>query len=126
METLAIDPVNIQGFNATPTYDGKTIRLALKGSADLNSKPMLDAMLEKMHPEVLRLAVREVVIDLNGLEFMNSSCFKSFVSWIGKDQDLEPEKQYKLRFLQNARMHWQSRSLNALRCFAVELIVVEV
>ncbi len=126
METLAIEPVNIQGFTATPTYDGKTIRLALKGSADLNSKPMLDTLLDKLHPEVLRLAVPEVVIDLHALEFMNSSCFKSFVSWIGKDQDLEPEKQYKMRFLQNAKMHWQQRSLNALRCFAVELIVVEV
>ena len=66
----------------------------------------------------------EAVIDLRDLEFMNSSCFKSFVSWITDIQELEPAQQYKVRFLSNSKLHWQKRSLHSLRCFAVELITV--
>jgi hypothetical protein len=55
---------------------------------------------------------------------MNSSSFKSFVSWITNIQELEADHQYKVKFLSNPSMHWQKRSLHSLRCFAVELITV--
>ncbi len=56
---------------------------------------------------------------------MNSSCFKSFVTWIGEVQDLQPDKQYRIHFRSNPEMLWQRRSLHALRCFAVDLITIE-
>ena len=56
---------------------------------------------------------------------MNSSCFKSFVTWISDVSELEPDKQYKIRLLSKPEMHWQRRSLHALRCFAVDLISIE-
>jgi len=61
---------------------------------------------------------------LRQLEFMNSSCFKSFVSWVTDIQELDDAKRYKVRFLSNPTYHWQKRSLHSLRCFAVELITV--
>ena len=85
----------------------------------------LDAFLSELHSEAQRRGVKEVELDLRELEFMNSSCFKSFVSWISEIGELERSKEYKIRLLSNAEMHWQRRSLHALRCFAVDLITVE-
>jgi hypothetical protein len=64
-------------------------------------------------------------VDFRELEFMNSSCFKCFVTWLGIVQDLEPTRQYKIVFASNRELHWQRRSLNALRCFAMGVVTIE-
>ena len=35
-------------------------------------------------------------------------------------------ERYKVRLLSNPNLHWQKRSLHSLRCFAIELITIEV
>jgi hypothetical protein len=40
-------------------------------------------------------------------------------------RDLDPSKQYAMRFLSKPELLWQKRSLHALRCFAVDLISIE-
>ena len=118
--------VSVKGddFAANATHEGTTISAALKGNADYAALDALDMLLNRVHAEAKRLGIKEAEIDLRQLEFMNSSCFKSFVSWITEVQELDVEKQYKVKFLSNPKMHWQKRSLHSLRCFAVELITV--
>jgi hypothetical protein len=101
------------------------ITTRLIGSAENESKPALDVYLKALHQAATAGAAREVVVDLRLLEFMNSSCIKAFVSWIGVVQDAPKENQYCLRFLSDSKKDWQSRSLKALACFAADLITVE-
>ncbi len=105
--------------------DGPSIQVWVKGNADYAALDALETLLTRIHAEAGRSDVRETVVDLRELEFMNSSCFKSFVTWINDIQELEERKQYKVKFRSNPKMHWQKRSLHSLRCFAVELISVE-
>jgi hypothetical protein len=112
-------------FAAAASHQGTRIALQLSGTADNAAMDPLDTVLTRVHAEARRLEVADAVIDLRGLEFMSSSCFKSFVTWIADIQELPPPAQYKLKFLSDPARHWQKRSLHALRCFAVELITVE-
>ncbi len=84
-----------------------------------------DAMLEQVAAQLKQVRVREVVVDMRELEFMNSSCFKSFVTWLTDVQQLERDKQYQIRFLSDSSKHWQRRSQFALSCFAVDLVKIE-
>ena len=84
----------------------------------------LDMLLDRIHAESRRLGIKEVQIDLRQLEFMNSSCFKSFVSWITNIQEMDADRQYKVTFLSNPNMHWQKRSLHALSCLANEIVTI--
>lgn len=95
------------------------------GTADVEGKPYLDEVVKKLHEEALRLAVTKVEIDLRELEFMNSSSFKVFVSWLAALQELATDKQYRIHFRSNPNLHWQRRSLAALSCFAVDLVSIE-
>ena len=113
-----------EDFAATATHEGSAITAHLEGNADYAALDAVEMLLNRTHAEAKRLAVSEVIIDLEKLEFMNSSCFKCFVSWITEVQELPPPAQYKVRFLSNPQLHWQKRSLHSLRCFAVELITV--
>ena len=112
-------------FTATAVHAERAITETLTGNADNAAIAALDRALTAVHAAATELAIGEAVVDLRRLEFMNSSCFKSFVTWISDVQELATPRQYKLRFLSDPRMHWQKRSLHALRCFAVELIAVE-
>ena len=116
--------VNGDDFSGAAHHEGAAIAAWIKGNADYAALDALEMLLTRVHAEAKRLAVGEVVIDLRNLEFMNSSCFKSFVSWINDIQELAQTQQYKVRFRSNPKMHWQKRSLHSLRCFAVELITV--
>jgi hypothetical protein len=97
----------------------------LSGTADLRVTDSVEAILSRVHQKAMELGILEVRMDLRELEFMNSSCFKSFVSWISEVSDL-PSGQYRIRFLSNPSILWQRRSLHALSCFAAELITIEV
>ena len=118
--------VSGEDFAGTASHDGTAITVQLKGNADYAALDGIEMLLTRTHAEAKRQQVAEVIVDLKQLEFMNSSCFKGFVSWITDIQELPENAQYKVRFLSNPAMHWQKRSLHSLRCFAVELITVEV
>jgi len=123
--TLDLPKIESDHFSAHGGLEDKVIRVCFAGNADLAGREALERLLVKLHDEVIRLSCTEVIVDFHELEFMNSSCFKSFVAWINSVQELETGKQYRIRILSDPAMLWQRRSLHALKCFAVNLIEVE-
>jgi hypothetical protein len=121
---MEVAAVSGDDFSGTARHEDNQIHVSVKGNADNAALDALDQLLQRTHAEAKRLAVREAIVDLRQLEFMNSSCFKSFVSWINDILELAADRQYKVQFLSNPKLHWQKRSLHSLRCFAVELITV--
>jgi anti-anti-sigma regulatory factor len=47
----------------------------------------VEKLLTTVHEQATASHVAEVKVDLRCLELMNSSCFKSFVSWISQVQE---------------------------------------
>jgi hypothetical protein len=113
------------GFQLTTAESEAGLDLHFSGTADMHAIDTLDEYLGAVHDAALERRARRVRVDFRQLEFMNSSCFKSFVTWIGRVQDVTPADRYKIEFQSNPQMHWQRRSLNALRCFAIELVSIE-
>jgi hypothetical protein len=105
--------------------DPRSVKLRLIGTAESDTMTALNGLLGQLHAQAVSSGVREVTVDMRDLEFMNSSCFKAFVSWVGQVEELELERQYQIRFLSDHKKHWQERSLGALVCFATHLIRVE-
>lgn len=112
-------------LKATGVIEGGVMRLGLEGTADAISEPVLGELLGRLHGESQRAHVQEVVVDLRRLEFMNSSCFKSFITWIVAVRRLPEDQHYRIRFLSNASVHWQKRSLHAISYFGGDLITIE-
>jgi hypothetical protein len=125
MSALDVPEIRTGDLSSESSHADGAIRIRLVGSAESASKPHLDALLVRVHAEAQRLALHEVVVDVRALDFMNSSCFKAFVTWAGLAEELEHERQYKIRIVSDESKHWQRRSLTALACFAAELIRVE-
>src|SRR4051812_37328590 len=80
---------------------GDPTELALRGSADIAISTALDALITRLHDELVARGARVVVVDLLQLEFMNASAFNVLVNWLGLVQDLPPAQRYRLTFRSN-------------------------
>ncbi|MCA9637680.1 MAG: hypothetical protein KC420_16755 [Myxococcales bacterium] len=112
-------------LTASGARDGDSVRLSFSGNADARVDRELEAFLGKVHAEILRDPASEVIVDIRALEFMNSSCFKGFITWIVQVRRMDPKSRYRIRFLSTSKHPWQKRSLHAISYFGGELIVIE-
>ena len=110
-------------FNVQSSVLSGEVRLKLSGTADADVLPALNSAIGAAHLQAAQGHLERVVVDLRALEFMNSSCFKVFVSWLSEVRQLA--QPYRVRVLSNPERHWQRRSLAALTAFASGLVEVE-
>lgn len=121
--TLELEGVTSPGLRCTPSLDADKATIAFAGTGDVAAIGLLSDYLKQVHAEAERLALSEVTCDFRQLSFMNSSCFKAFVVWI--DTVKNAARSYRIRFLTDPSMHWQRRSLEALRRLATGIVSVE-
>ena len=118
-------PIQSAELSATVTVVDQALLVRLSGTADLRVPETVEKLLSTVHQQATAGHVEQVKVDLRSLEFMNSSCFKSFVTWISQVQELAEASQYRILFFSNPSILWQRRSLNALSCFAAHLITID-
>jgi hypothetical protein len=121
---LQVAPIDGLTFSAQASLRNDSITICLTGNGDVKAQEPLEAFLTALHAEASRVGAERVELDCRELLFMNSSCLKVLVSWIGAVQDAPVEQHYKISFLSNPQLHWQKRSLRALSCFAPDLVTI--
>lgn len=125
MSPIELSVGELQARAVLDADDPTSMRLVLTGTADTTAESALNELLGRLHGESQRAGARVVLVDLRKLEFMNSSCFKSFITWIVAVRRLSEDQSYRIRFLANADLHWQKRSLHAISYFGGDLVSVE-
>ena len=117
--------IQFADLKATVSVQDHVVLVHMSGTADLRVTDTVQKLLAIVHEQASAEHAGEVKVDLRSLEFMNSSCFKCFVTWISQVQEKPPAAQYRIVFLTNPAILWQRRSLNALSCFAAHLITID-
>jgi len=123
MKPLGLANVEHDRFSLEPSLDNAKLRVVFAGTGDLDAVATLGSYLPKVHQHAVLHAVEEVVFDFCALEFMNSSCFKAFVSFIDSAKTIGVS--YRIRFITASKHYWQRRSLEALRRLAMGLVIIE-
>jgi len=103
---------------------GSEPRLKLVGSAETMIASSLLVLTDRLHKTMAKTPHREIVVDMRRLEFMSAAAFNAFVGWIALVGELPNEQRYRIRFLSNANVLWQKRSLGHLASFAPDVVVV--
>jgi hypothetical protein len=117
--------MSVETFSITVSEAPFAVHVRLLGDANMNAVDRLGQALVEVHGQAVRTTASEVIVDLRQLEFMNSACFKKIVTWITRVEEVDAASRYRIRFLSNATIHWQRRSLHALQMFAIDLVSVE-
>ncbi len=122
MSALVLEPLLGDGFEAATTLEDTRLSVAFSGSGDMKAIALQADYLTRVHEAALRHSASEVRCDFRKLVFMNSSCFKSFVVWI--DTLKNAPNAYKISFVTDPNLHWQRRSLEALRRLAMNIVSI--
>src|SRR3954469_3244395 len=122
MTAFPLPVIQHRTFDATLAIDNATLRVKLAGTADLLVQQQLSAFLDAVHTCATDHLATSVLVDLNELGFINSSCLKSMVTWIFKVRTEEKPRQYQIIFLTDPKARWQQRSFHALSSMCAELV----
>ncbi|XXX80621.1 hypothetical protein WMF30_17850 [Sorangium sp. So ce134] len=122
MRSLRLDPVVTDSFGIEPALRDDTLCVRLTGRGDMAAAAPLGRVVKALEGEVMRLSVSTLELDVRGLCFMSSSCLKAFVSLIcglaGHGMKC------RIRFVTDAQLAWQRRSLRPLDRMCPELVSI--
>ncbi len=100
-------------------------RVSLRAEADTvfvageigesSSRDLVAGFVEIVHHMALGEKLGEVKVDVTELEFLNSSGVKEFLSWILRRDRLPPDRKYRINFLFDPTVAWQTVTLPRLR-----------
>lgn len=123
MSDLSLESVQQDGFSLVPSREHEVLGVRFTGTGDLDAIDTLSSYLPRVHQQAVAHGVTEVRFDFRDLEFMNSSCFKAFVTFIDTAKTLGAS--YRICFMTTTKHYWQRRSLEALRRLAMGLVVIQ-
>lgn len=122
MNLSSLPTLEAKGVVIRAENEDEELVVRFSGNADTRVKDEIHHYLVATHEVATSHQLTKVVIDLRDLEFMNSACFKAFVTWLATVRNLDKSQQYNIHFLSNDKIHWQRRSLRALSYFAASLV----
>ncbi|KYF73044.1 hypothetical protein BE11_11065 [Sorangium cellulosum] len=123
MSSLRVDHVVTDSFGIEPALLGDRLSIKLTGTGDMAAAAPLGGYCKEVQEEVRRLSLAAVEFDIRALYFLNSSCLKAFIAFICgvAAQGLTCE----IRFVTDARLAWQRRSLTALERMSPSLVSID-
>ncbi|WP_437489733.1 hypothetical protein WME75_11285 [Sorangium sp. So ce1014] len=123
MSSLRVEPVVTESFGIEPALSGDRLSIKLTGTGDMAAAAPLGSYCNEVQLEVKRLSLTTVEFDIRALYFLNSSCLKAFIAFICgvAAHGLGCE----IRFVTDARLGWQRRSLAALQRMSPSLVSID-
>jgi anti-anti-sigma factor len=119
-----VNEVKEATFSTRSQLTTSSIVVKMIGNADSVVHDRFKAFLDELSEAAGKLRVREAVFDLEELYFMNSSCMALFLRMVKSVLELPADK-YAIRFRSNPNLRWQKRSLNSMRMYAPDIVVIE-
>jgi|HubBroStandDraft_1064217.scaffolds.fasta_scaffold406469_2 hypothetical protein len=120
--SLLVKDVLLGHFWTVTRQQGNELIVRMCGNADSQVRDVLESFLRQLDVESRRVNAETAVVDVRELFFMNSSCLSLMVRWISTLA--ESTMPYKIRFIANAGLRWQCRSLAPLAALAPSVVTV--
>lgn len=122
---MAVNAYNNNDAGVTMKFEDNTVTLA--GSIDSqNPTKYMTPFLKEVHDKVLKQGVRNVLVNISDLSFLNSSGIKEFVDWIIRLESLTELQKYTIKFLCSYKYPWQETSIGTLTLLNPELVKFEM
>ena len=117
---MSFAPLEIPGVTVTPEVHGDTLRVVMKGTVEARDPgATFDPYWAGLDDAVRQQGLRQVELDISGLDFMNSSGILTLVRWLMKVK-AQPAYQIVLRHDQN--LTWQKTNVPVLAKLAPAVV----
>jgi anti-anti-sigma regulatory factor len=114
--------VKDRDFSTQTQQDGSSVTVHMRGNWDMKAVGPLDEFTRSLQAQVKQVKAERVIVDMGEVEFINSSCLKSFARWLGALSKTGQEP-YSVTF--RTSVSWQRRSLEALKALGGDKVTIE-
>lgn len=98
-------------FLVTVSEEGTLWRVECRGTVDhVEASSLIQPVLMKLHEEVVAGSVARVQLDVQHVDYMNSSGLKGFITWFLAAEYGNNGQPYQIEFLYDRRKTWQAVS----------------
>ncbi|MBN2444762.1 MAG: hypothetical protein JXJ04_25625 [Spirochaetales bacterium] len=74
----------------------------------------MEPFIESVHSAIIEKGIKEIIVDITDLRFLNSAGIRELVDWVMKLNSLPEDKIYKIKFLCSSEHKWQESSMSTL------------
>lgn len=109
MNKLNVEEISIDNLKIKIESSSKNLKLIFSGKIDMEypSDSVLP-FLEKIYNQIIEAAIKKVVVNVTGLQYLNSSGIRTFLIWLNKSKKLSEDEQYRVEVEYAQDSHWQS------------------
>ena len=127
MNRLGLEPLRVGSLTVEVLDAGDSISVVLRGDSDAREAgPTLDTYLvRRVHPAVLQAGLKHLLLDVTGLEFLNSAGIKALVNWLLAVKQQAPAARYFIVLQYDEGITWQGKGLKPLACVAPSFLRLE-
>lgn len=87
-----------------------------------NPAEYLRPFFNELHNKIVANHIKEINLDVTGLDFLNSRGIKEFVVLIKNGQNLNTDQQYTINIIYSSTKPWQEKSFTLLSYFNPKLV----
>jgi len=105
-------------------YDN-SVKISFIGEIEMQDpESIFLPLFEKIHNKIIELQLKEIHLDFEKLNFLNSSGIKILIKWIQLAIFLPENQKYKFKIYASSKIPWQSNSLKLLSMLSENLIQI--
>lgn len=127
MNRLGLEPLRVGSLTVEVLDAGDSVSVVLRGDSDAREagSSLNDYLTRRVHPAVLGAALRQIQLDVTGLEFLNSSGIKALVNWLLLVKQQPVELRYGIVLQYDEGITWQGKGLRPLASVAPTFLRLE-
>jgi hypothetical protein len=127
MNRLGLEPLHVGALTGEVLDTEDSISVVLRGDSDArDAGAALDEFLvRRVHPAVVQKGLKQLQLDVTGLEFLNSAGIKALVNWLLAIKVQPVPARYLIVLLFDEGITWQSKGLKPLACVAPSFLRLE-
>ncbi|HYP86788.1 MAG TPA: hypothetical protein VEQ59_01510 [Polyangiaceae bacterium] len=121
--SIAVDDIVGEVFSTSSAPQGDRVVVQLVGCLDMETAPLLKHYLSQLSPSAESGELCEFEFNIEQLYLLSSSAISCLATWLKALKAIEHVR--RVRFVTNANLGWQRRSLDPLRRLAEKLVAVD-
>jgi hypothetical protein len=127
MNRLGLEPLHVGALTGEVLDSDETVSVVLRGDSDARDAgtALDDFLVKRVHPKVLAAGLKNLQLDVTGLEFLNSAGIKALVNWLMAIKKQQPQERYFIVLQYDEGITWQSKGLKPLVHVAQQFLRLE-
>jgi hypothetical protein len=127
MENFVIEDIKFPKYTISTVCEDDSIKISVEGSIeDAHPDEVLIPFFDNIHDKALKYNIKNIVIDVYKLRFINSNGLKLFIYWILKTRSLKFNEVYFLNLLCAKEYHWQYGNFKILEAISPKYFKITV